>query len=190
MKQLESYDGLEQLARTAICSFAHSNTVDSLLRSEEAIGTIIGYILTAKEQWEEGKGMTLSSYVLEYAKYGVRHYVSRVMPKENQHISLDVRGNDFLGVVSIANREEEESPLEQLILEENGGPAARVCQMFEKVNFSSTQKKCMTLVYCEDLTPSEAARRLGVSRQLVDQTVKACLAKLRKVYDSERFSER
>lgn len=176
----EYYD----IAKRCIGAFAGPSSANSMLKNEDAISFVAEHLMYGSANWNPDRGRTLRSYLNQCAIWSIQRWfflLKRAKKHDafslNKKLHCDSDKRTLYLYETIAD-EKAVSPDEALFSMEE-------CETIHKVlktaSLTPRQQQCVELVYIENYSGVDAAKKLGVSRQAVDYNLHQAISKIRGV---------
>jgi RNA polymerase sigma factor (sigma-70 family) len=175
------------IAKKTISCFAGPSLRKHMLSDEDAISFVVEKLIDATCNWEEGKGRTLYSWMNQCSIYAIKRWIDnmkRANKKGGLSLDKEIQGDARVCFSDITS-DGAMSPFETLFDNEMVTQAEHrkdVQSILDTPCITEAQRKCLVMAYLDGLRPVEISKKLGVSRQAVDQNLQRGLANLRKEY--------
>lgn len=151
----------------------------AMLKSDDAIGYVAGYIMQADVTFDNNAGTKRSTWRLIRGKYGIRNYINRYLRQQNSIKSLDYCFD-----------EEESTSLGDITPSNRMGivDAAQVKELTALIMFDpqlrDVQKKCIILFFLAAMSYRQIGEIVGLSYTMVGNHVNHGIRLLRDKYGS------
>lgn len=157
------------MAKRFISKYTSRALSAKMLADEDAISFVVENLMYATQRWNEDKGQSFSTYLIQCARWSIPRWV-KIMNRENKQYSLDfsINEEDDDSYEIIADKKQK-TPIEKLIKKEN---ISLLKKIIKESSLTNTQKLYLKSIYFDGLTGSETAREYEVSRQAVNQSIK------------------
>lgn len=188
----EYYD----IARRCIGAFASPSSANEMLRNEDAISFVAEHLMYGSAGWKPEKGRTLRSYLNQCAIWSIkRWFFFSKRAKKHSALSLSSKMDESDDRRSLSLHEtiaDDKAVSPELSLF-NQEEAETIHNILNTAALTPQQQKCIELVYIENHSGADAAKKLGVSRQAVDQSLRKAVKIIRGVINGnirEGFASR
>ena len=172
-----------EIARRCIGAFASGTMARSMLRNEDAISFVAEHLMYATCRWNSEAGRTLHSYINQCAIWSIQRWI--LLNKKSSLHRMASLNNDNDGdnqpLYATIPDESTTQPLDELCYYETTDMIRKIMD----TELTHRQRECIELIYIHGVSGADAARKLGVSRQAVEQCTTKGITKLRTILNDQ-----
>ena len=184
-ERMLSLDDYYEVARRCISAFASGTVRSSMLKSEDAMSFVAEHLMYASCRWEAEGGRTLHSYLNQCAIWAIRRWIL-ISKNAMKHscVSLNQDNNDEQNQLYNIISDGSEQPVDELCRKEEEAAIRSIMDS----ELTDRQRECIELIYIQGFSGADAARKLGISRQAVEQCTTKGLTKIRTTLNDKIYS--
>jgi len=165
-----------KMAERCICHFAPPSMASRMIKDEDAISFVIEHVMYGTCRWNPDRShrCSLNTYHVKCAIWAIGKWCKMFAKhQKSRPLSLnyeDESGNQFSSTLCDEKCGE---PCSGLVAEDHR-------LQYKKLSRGLTPKQteCINMIYFEGVTQSDAARRLGISRQAISQHVEHAISSM------------